>query len=429
MKLTARFSHLSAYALLSVMCAMPSTVFAARNQPPPLPLEHLLTFSDVFDQIKKAYVEPVDDKTLLENAIRGMLAGLDPHSIYLVPQEADDLHANTSGRFGGLGIEVSMEDGFVKVIAPFDDTPAAKAGVKAGDVIIFLDDTPVKGMSLGDAVKKMRGEPGTDLVLTVVREGEDKPIKITVTRDVIRLTSVRGRLVEPGYGYVRISQFQLPTPDALRDQLTKLKKTNGEPLRGLVLDLRNNPGGALDAAIGVSDTFLTQGVIVSTQGRIAAAQTVHHATSTDSLNGAPIVVLVNAGSASASEIVAGALKDHKRAIIMGTRTFGKGSVQNIIDLKNKSALKLTTARYYTPSGVSIQAKGISPDIVLQNVQVRDIPTTGGRPSEASLSGHLKSGQESGDGDTSVKNAAKLAREDYALYEALNLLRGLSVLRR
>ena len=412
---------------ITVASAVPK-VIAAEDSKPPLPLEHLLAFADVFEQIKESYVEPVDDKTLLENAIRGMLAGLDPHSSYLVPEEATDLHANTSGRFGGLGIEVSTEDGFVKVIAPFDDTPAARAGIKPGDLIIRLDGKAVKGMSLSDAVKLMRGPPGTSIDLTIVREGENSPFEITLKRDIIRVTSIKRRMLEPGFGYVRITQFQSPTADSLRKALAKLKAANGSDLRGLVLDLRNNPGGSLDAAIGVSDAFLTQGTIVSTKGRTQASESLHTATPTDLLNGSPIVVLVNGGSASASEIVAGALQDNKRAVIMGTKTFGKGSVQNVIDLKNKSALKLTTARYYTPSGVSIQAKGIAPDIVLEKVTLGEGSGDSGSLSEADLAGHLSSdGKKKSDKKKrSMNPSTKLAREDFALFEALNLLRGLSV---
>ena len=412
---------------IMVASAVPN-VIASEGSKPPLPLDHLLAFADVFEQIKESYVEPVDDKTLLENAIRGMLAGLDPHSTYLVPDEASDLHANTSGRFGGLGIEVSTEDGFVKVIAPFDDTPAARAGIKPGDLIIRLDDKSVKGMSLNDAVKLMRGAPGTSIELTIVREGEDAPLEIALKRDIIRVTSIKRRMLEPGFGYVRITQFQSPTADSLRNALAKLKAENGSDLRGLVLDLRNNPGGSLDAAIGVSDAFLTRGTIVSTKGRARSSESLHTATPTDLLNGAPIIVLVNGGSASASEIVAGALQDHKRAVIMGTKTFGKGSVQNVIDLKNNSALKLTTARYYTPSGVSIQAKGIAPDIVLEKVTVGEGSGDRRSLSEADLSGHLSSEGKKKSNKTkgSDNSSTNLAREDFALFEALNLLRGLSV---
>ena len=287
----------------------------------------------------------------------------------------------------------------------------------------------MKGLNLNDAIKLMRGTPGSKIVLTIVRDGQQKPIEVIVTRDVIRVTSIKGRMLEQDYGYVRITQFQSPTPDNLRRKISRLNRENKKPLRGLVLDLRNNPGGSLDAAIGVSDAFLTNGLIVSTDGRVASAKSKHQATAADLLDGAPMVVLVNGGSASASEIVAGALKDHKRAVIMGQQTFGKGSVQNVIDLKNKYSLKLTTARYFTPSGVSIQATGITPDIVLQNVTVQKAP--GGRDvSEANLSGHLDSdGKNSKGKPTSASQAAlssKLARADYALFEALSVLKGLGI---
>lgn len=409
-----------------LVLALTGNAFAEANSKTALPLEHILAFTDVFSQIKEGYVEPVDDQTLLKNAIKGMLAGLDPHSAYLEPAEASDLRANTSGKFGGLGIEVSMENGFVKVIAPFDDTPAARAGIKAGDLIVRLDDTPIKGMALNDAVKLMRGEPGSKVVLTIVREGEVKPLKVTVVRDEIRITSVRSRLLEPDYGYVRITQFQSPTPDNLTRKLAQLEKDNKAPLKGLVLDLRNNPGGALDAAIGVSDAFLTEGLIVSTDGRVASAKSKHNATATDLMKGAPIVVLVNGGSASASEIVAGALKDHKRAIIMGQPTFGKGSVQNVIDLKNRHSLKLTTARYYTPSGASIQARGITPDIVLQNVTVSEQPASNRSVSEKNLSGHLEGDKEDQSERNRSERSRKLAKDDYPLFEALSVLKGVGL---
>jgi len=409
-----------------LVLALAGNAFAEANSKPTLPLEHILAFTDVFSHIKEGYVEPVDDQTLLKNAIKGMLAGLDPHSAYLEPAEASDLRANTSGKFGGLGIEVSMENGFVNVIAPFDDTPADRAGIKAGDLIIRLDDTPIKGMTLNDAVKLMRGEPGSKVLLTIVRDGEEKPITVTVVRDVIRITSVRSRLLEPDYGYVRITQFQSPTPDNLSRKLAQLEKENKAPLKGLVLDLRNNPGGALDAAIGVSDAFLTDGLIVSTDGRIASAKSKHNATATDLMKGAPIVVLVNGGSASASEIVAGALKDHKRAIIMGQPTFGKGSVQNVIDLENRHSLKLTTARYYTPSGASIQARGITPDIVLQNVTVSEQRTRTRGFSEKHLSGHLEGDKEDKGEADRRSNSRKLAKEDYPLFEALSVLKGVGL---
>jgi carboxyl-terminal processing protease len=397
-----------------------------------LPVEELRTFSDVFGRIKDDYVVDVDDKELIENAIRGMLSGLDPHSSYLDAEQFTELQVGTTGRFGGLGIEVGMEDGFVKVIAPIDDTPAQRAGIQAGDLVIRLDDTPVKGMTLSDAVKIMRGEPGTDIILTVVREGLDQPIKITITRDVIKVKSVRARMLDPGYGYLRISQFQSQSADNLLDAINKLKKEYEGKLDGLVLDLRNNPGGVLNGAVAVSDAFLTKGMIVYTEGRIADSKLRFNATPDDILDGAPLVVLVNQGSASASEIVAGALQDHKRAIIMGTQTFGKGSVQTILPLSSDSALKLTTARYYTPSGRSIQAEGITPDIVLQQLRMAAVDRDIEPLKEANLSNHLDNGngkkkpaedKESDDED----EKGKLLKDDYMLYEALNLLKGLAIL--
>jgi carboxyl-terminal processing protease len=418
--------------LLGVSLAIGHGVLAEKEEAAaqaPLPLEELRTFTEVFARIKKDYVEPVSDKTLLENAIRGMLSGLDPHSNYLDAESYKELQVGTTGEFGGLGIEVGMEDGFVKVIAPIDDTPAQRAGVKAGDLIIRLDEKPVKGMTLQDAVKVMRGKVGTDIVLTIIREGEEKPLKITITRDTIKVKSVRSRILENGYGYVRISQFQARTGDNLVDALAKLKKDNKGDLKGLVLDLRNNPGGVLNAAVEVSDAFLDKGLIVYTKGRIADSELKFNATPRHLLNGAPLVVLVNGGSASASEIVSGALQDHKRAIIMGTRTFGKGSVQTILPLTNDTALKLTTARYYTPSGRSIQAEGIEPDIVLSPVKVTKADNMGiERLKEADLSGHLENGHaKKVDDKQEEESQLTLAEKDYQLYEALNILKGLHIL--
>ena len=421
-------------ALLGASLTLGEGVLAGKNETETLPLEDLRTFTEIFAKIKNDYVEPIEDKDLLENAIRGMLAGLDPHSAYLVPEDYKELQAGTSGEFGGLGIEVGMEDGFVKVISPIDDTPASRAGVKAGDLVIRLDDTPVKGLSLSDAVKIMRGKPGTDIVLTIVREGEDAPLKIKITRDVIRVTSVKSNMLDPGYGYVRISQFQSRTGDSLQEALVKLEEEAGGPLKGLVLDLRNNPGGVLSAAVAVSDAFLQEGIIVYTEGRLDDAKLKFNAKPTDLLDGAPMVVLVNGGSASASEIVAGALQDHQRAIIMGQKTFGKGSVQTILPMDNGSALKLTTAKYYTPSGVSIQATGISPDIELENLKLADAegPTTS-RIKEADLARHLTGDNEGEDDDSGKARDKKaetpLARRDYAVYEALNLLKGLSIMQK
>ncbi len=395
-----------------------------------LPLNELRTFADVFDRIKQAYVEEVDDKTLLENAIKGMLTELDPHSAYLKPEAYEDLQINTTGEFGGLGIEVGMEEGYVKVITPIDDTPAAEAGVMAGDLIIKLDDTQVKGMSLAEAVKHMRGKPGSDIILTILREGVDKPLEITVTRAVIQVQSVKRKLLEKDFGYVRLSQFQVHTGPDMENAIEKLRQENDGPLNGIVLDLRNNPGGVLQAAVDVADLLLEEGLVVYTKGRLADSQMKFSATPGDLLSGMPIVVLINGGSASASEIVAGALQDHKRAVIMGTTSFGKGSVQTVLPLHNDRALKITTARYYTPDGRSIQAQGIEPDIVVENAKLTKIKF-GGFVKESELSGHL----ENTDGEEAPKAKKKPANDgkkapleetDYQLYEALNLLKALNV---
>ena len=416
--------------VLGVLVSIGHGVLAERESAQAsLPVEELRTFSDVFGRIKNDYVESVEDKELLENAIRGMLTGLDPHSSYLDVEQFKELQVGTTGQFGGLGIEVGMENGFVKVIAPIDDTPAQRAGIQAGDLVIRLDDTPVKGMSLNDAVKVMRGEPGTDIELTIVREGLDKPFQVTITRDIIKVRSVKRRTLEPGYGYLRISQFQSKTADYLEDAIRDLKKENDDNLKGLVLDLRNNPGGVLNGAVAVSDAFLTKGLIVYTEGRIDDSRLRFNATPDDLLDGKPIVVLVNQGSASASEIVAGALQDHKRAIILGSQTFGKGSVQTILPLSGGTALKLTTARYFTPSGRSIQAEGITPDIELESLKVAAVEQSLDPLSEADLSGHLDNGngKNGKDSDKDDEDNGDLAQSDYQLYEALNMLKGLSIL--
>lgn len=414
-----------------------------------IPFEGLKTFSEVYGRIKQDYVEPVKDDKLLEDAIRGMLTGLDPHSAYLDKEQYDELKVGTTGQFGGLGIEVGMENGFVKVIAPIDDTPAQKAGVKAGDLIIRLDEKPVKGLSLNDAVKIMRGEPGSPIVLTIVREGAEQPIKIKLVRDIIKVKSVKSRLLEEGYGYVRLSSFQAKTGESMIEAIDELKKKG--KLKGLVIDLRNNPGGVLNAAVTVSDAFLDDGLIVYTDGRVEDAKMKFSASSGDLLEGAPIVVLINAGSASASEIVAGALQDHKRAIIMGEKTFGKGSVQTILPTSNGGAVKLTTARYYTPSGRSIQAEGITPDVPISRVKLEAAQQSEFGPlKESDLANHLenpKVGQKPATPPPAATEPAKepllqkapektpeeqdeaLALQDYPLNEALNLLKGINIMRK
>jgi carboxyl-terminal processing protease len=414
-------------------------VLAERDEPKealaPLPLNELRSFTEVFSRIKSDYVEPVEDKKLLEDAVQGMLAGLDPHSAYLDADSFKDMRVETEGQFGGLGIEVTMENGFVKVVSPIEDTPAARAGVKPGDLIIRLDDKAVKGLTLTEAVRFMRGKPGSDITLTIVREGATKPLKITLTRAVIKIQSVKSRMLESGFGYVRITQFQAGTDKGLAEALKKLETENKGTLRGMILDLRNNPGGVLNSAVGVSDAFLDNGLIVYTEGRVADSKMKLSATPGDLLNGAPMVVLINGGSASASEIVAGALQDHKRAVIMGTKSFGKGSVQTIIPVSNGAALKITTARYYTPSGRSIQASGIVPDIVTEEARITKSEAAD-RLRESDLARHLENGdeiakpkeepkKENKKDDKKKDETGKPAVEDYQLQEALNLLKGIS----
>jgi carboxyl-terminal processing protease len=392
-----------------ILVSVNYSAVAQKEAATPLPIEELRTFADVFGAIKQGYVEPVEDKKLITYAISGMLANLDPHSAYLDAEAFKDLQVSTQGEFGGLGIEVGMEDGFVKVVSPIEDTPAYRAGIKAGDLIIKLDDTPVKGLTLSDAVKKMRGKPKTSIKLTVVRKGEPKTLEFVIVRDKIKVQSVKSKMVESGYGYVRVTQFQEETTADLArhiDKLYKDKEAKGEPLKGLVLDLRNDPGGLLHGAIGVAAAFLpAKTLITSTDGRTEDARRKYTASTEDYLRGqkvdflkdlpagiktVPLVVLVNGGSASASEIVAGALQDHKRAVIMGTQTFGKGSVQTIIPLSNNTAVKLTTARYYTPSGRSIQAKGIEPDVVVEETANG---TSHDRLREADLERHLENDKD------------------------------------
>ncbi len=422
---------------VGVMLSLGHGVLADRNESQSslsLPLAELRTFSEVFGKIKSDYVKEVDDKTLIEGAIRGMLADLDPHSAYMDADSFKELQVGTTGEFGGLGIEVGMEDGFVKVIAPIDDTPAQRAGIQPGDLIIRLDSSPVKGMTLGEAVKIMRGKPGTDITLTIVREGEEKPLTITITRAIIKVKSVKSRILEDGFGYVRITQFQSRTGKDLVKALKKLNKESGGTLKGLVLDLRNNPGGVLNAAVDVADAFLSEGTIVYTEGRIKNSKMRFNASKGDLLKGAPIVVLINGGSASASEIVAGALQDHKRAVIVGQPSFGKGSVQTILPMPGGTALKLTTALYYTPAGRSIQAEGIVPDIELESVKLAKAEHSFRMLKEADLAGHLENGsankrKEEKAGKKGKKKEEKpLAETDYPLFEALNLLKGLYILR-
>lgn len=442
----------------------------AEREPAPLPIEDLRAFSEIFGKIKSDYVEPVEDKKLITEAINGMLTGLDPHSAYLDNEAFKELQVGTQGEFGGLGIEVGMEDGFVKVVSPIEDTPAFKAGVKAGDLVIKLDDTPVKGMSLNDAVKRMRGKPGTDITLTIIRKGETKPITTVITRAVIKVKSVKHKLVEPGYGYVRITQFQERSGENLIEALKDLETQNKTGLKGLVLDLRNDPGGLLNTAVSVSGAFLKPGdLVVYTDGRTDdakmrltnARENYLRAGELDFLKSAPawaktvpLVVLVNGGSASASEIVAGALQDHKRALVVGTQTFGKGSVQTILPLNNGTAIKLTTARYFTPSGRSIQAKGITPDITVEDATISNTGEAAKMEvREADLERHLTNGQDP-EAEKKAKEAEKakdekpkdekdekskdskgrklepgevVSKHDYQFNQALILLKGLNLL--
>lgn len=413
--------------------SLANSVFALRSTN--VADSEIATFTQVLSKVREQYVESVDDKDLFENAINGMLAGLDPHSAFLNEEDFKEINIHTSGKFGGLGIEVTMRDGFVKVVTPIDDTPAQRAGIQAGDLIIRLDDKTVKGMSLRDAVNVMRGEPDTDIKLTVVREGVDIPLNIIITRDIIKIESVKSRMLENDYGYVRITTFQNNTGRSVDEAIEKLHDKNDKKLKGLVLDLRNNPGGVLNASVDVSSVFLNDGLVVYIQGRETSTRRNYNAKRGDAMNGAPIVVLVNEGSASASEIVAGALQDHQRAIIMGRKTFGKGSVQSVLPLHNGTAIKLTTARYYTPKGRSIQAEGIAPDITIEPLKVSAQKNNEfARLKERDLQNSLSNGQqqaiEAAKAEAENKEGEKakqsLAEKDYDLYQALNLLKGLSI---
>lgn len=411
----------------------PSVVIPEDMEPAPektleprLPLNELRVFAEAFDRVSSAYVKEIDDRTLLENAIKGMLSQLDPHSAYLDRDSFSELQENTTGNYGGLGLEVNMDDGFVRVIAPMDDTPAARGGIEPGDLIIRLDETPVKGMSLNDAIEAMRGEPGSAVTLTVLRDGEDQPLELELTREVIQVASVRSRIIEDGYGYIRIAQFQSSTGEEVEKAVASLQEQGR--LKGLVLDLRNNPGGVLQSAVEVSDVFIDDGLIVYTSGRLSNADLRFSATTPDATDGLPIVVLVNEGTASASEIVAGALQDHGRAVIMGVSTFGKGSVQTILPLNNEKAIKLTTSLYFTPNGRSIQAEGIVPDIWVDRSTVTRAKANPFRVKERNLPGHLDNADEN-EREREARSSADLAMSDYQLNEALTLLKGLNILAR
>src|SRR4249920_2252986 len=386
--------------------------------------QQLNLFGDVFERVRADYVEKPDDSKLIETAINGMLAGLDPHSSYMDAKSFRDMQVQTRGEFGGLGIEVTMEDGLIKVVAPIDDTPAAKAGVMANDIITKLDDEQVQGLTLNQAVEKMRGPVNTKIKLTIMRKGQDKPVEVSITRDVIRVRSVRSQVEGEDIGYIRLTQFNEQTTEGLKKAIADIgAKISDDKLKGYVLDLRNNPGGLLDQAISASDAFLQKGEIVSTRGRNAEETQRFNARAGDLTKNKPLIVLINGGSASASEIVAGALQDHRRSTVIGTRSFGKGSVQTIIPLgSGNGALRLTTARYFTPSGRSIQAKGISPDIEVLQAVPEELKARTDTRGEASLRGHLKS-----EGDEQTGSQSYIPpdpKDDKALYTALDLIRGI-----
>jgi carboxyl-terminal processing protease len=395
-----------------------------------LPLRELRLFTQVFEQIRQGYVEEVSDTQLLENAIAGLLTELDPHSVYLNEESYDDLEENSSGEYGGLGLEVAAQDGVIRVVSPIDDSPAAQAGIQAGDLIVKMNDNPVRGMSLQKAIEKMRGEQGTSIKLTVYREGEDDTLDIDVVRDIIQVSAVRNRLLESGYGYVRVAQFQRNSGSDFVAALDELKQQSDQsnPLKGLVIDLRNNPGGLVPASVEIADALIDNGTIVYTEGRLPSSNQSFEATAGDMLAGLPVVVLINGGSASASEIVAGALQDHGRAAILGTQSFGKGSVQTVVPLGDGRAVKLTTARYFTPSGRSIQAEGIVPDIIVERAEIRPYNFRQ-RVREADLEGHLGTIDE--DNESAAKADKSETKEDLSadnqLYEAVNLLKGFYLL--
>ncbi len=387
----------------------------------PLPLQQIKNFAEIFTRVKRNYVEPVSDEQLLDYAIEGMLNGLDPHSAYLKEERLEELNEGTTGRFGGLGMEVMMEDGFVKIVAPIDDTPAAEAGLTTGDLIIRVDGKTISGLSLNDATEQMRGEPGTTVTLTILRETQPEPFEVILQRAVINVKTVRRQRLNDQIGYLRISQFQTTTAELFRKELKRLK--NKDSFAGLILDLRNNPGGLLNIAVSVADAFIEQGTIVSTKGRLAENDQEFLANANDMLEGKPIVVLINAGSASASEIVAGALQDHQRALVLGTPSFGKGSVQTVMNVGSDIGIKLTTARYYTPSGRSIQAAGIEPDVLVLPREFKELEDSARGITETDLPGHLENdGKPDTNGDS--EQLKDLLANDYQLNEAFNLLNGL-----
>lgn len=397
-----------------------------------LPLEDLRTFTRIYDHIRSGYVEEISDATLLEYAIKGMLAELDPHSSYLDKKAFADLQVHTTGEFGGVGIEIGTENGFIKVISPIDGTPAQKAGIEAGDLIIRLNDKPVKGMNLNEAIQTMRGKKGSTLIMGIMRPGAEKPFDVTIVRDLIKVQSVRTKLLDDDYLYIRIAQFQVDSGRDMARRISEQLEKNPN-IKGLLLDLRNNPGGVLQASVDVVDAFLDQGLVVYTEGRLENSDTNYNASAGDITDGLPLIVLINEGSASASEIVAGALQDQKRAVIMGTRSFGKGSVQTVIPISDDRAIKLTTALYFTPSGRSIQAQGIEPDVLVERAEIKTISASV-RPTEADLAGHLRNKAGGTESDTKTReNSRNQANQeamlkDNQLQAALNLLKGLHIFR-
>ena len=400
---------------------------ASGDESTPLPLDQLKAFGEIFDLVKEQYIRPVDDRELLEDAIRGMVGGLDPHSTYLTAAEHQELQEGTSGEFGGLGIEITAEDGLIRIITPLDDSPAFEAGLLPGDLVTRVDGESVRDLSATEAAKRIRGQPGTPVTLTIVREGEEGPLEFTILRDIVEVASVKSELIEPGFARIRISRFQTQTGARLLEEIRRVEEANGGPLSGAVVDLRNNPGGILSGAVSVADAFLDDGLIVYTEGRDPESREEYYAKPSDFLGGIPIVALVNGGSASAAEIVAGALQDRRRAVITGTRTFGKGSVQTIVTLGDGSALKLTTSRYYTPSGHSIQARGIIPDIELPALRI-EAAERRNSILEGNLPGHLESDAGAPAQTPPGTASESLAVEDFPLFQAINLLKGLALQR-
>ncbi len=454
-----KFGFIGSGVLIGVLISLNFSALAEKVAAPQLPIDDLRMFAEVFSKVKTDYVEPVEDKKLINEALTGMLAGLDPHSTFMDADAYKDLQAGTQGEFGGLGIEVAMEDGLVKVVSPIEDSPAYKAGLKSGDLIMKLDDTQVRGLSLNDAVKKMRGKPDTPIVLTVLRKGETKPLTFNLIRAVIKTQSVKNKYIEPGYGYVRITQFQEHTGEDLAKALKSLHDQNKGAFKGFILDLRNNPGGLLDSAVGVSAAFLPKDdLVVYTEGRVADSKMHLTATPLDyarrgrgdylkdvpaDYKKTPMVVLINEGSASASEIVAGALQDHKRATILGIQSFGKGSVQTILPINNGSAIKLTTARYFTPNGRSIQAKGIVPDINVDDgfdhtnsIHEADLSKHLSNPKDADANKPADAKDVAKDAAIQKANEKKFAeqkgpiepasKDDIQFVQAMNVLKGLPV---